>query len=213
MAGRSAAYPIFLDLRNRRCVVVGGGSVAGRKVLGLLAAGARVTVIAPAVSEPLEGLAAEGRVHLVRRDFHRRDVEGAALAFAATDSSMVNDEVVQAGNECGIPVNRADRADQGDFTVPSTLRRGGFQVAVSTAGASPAYARMIRRHLEEILGPEHGCVVDYLDRLRTRVMSRFPESPARRKAVWDLLVNWETVDLVRRERWDELDRKVRACLS
>lgn len=213
MAGRSAEYPIFLDLRNRKCVVVGGGSVAGRKVQSLLAAGARVTVIAPAVSEPMEVLAAEGRVHLVRRDFQPGDVEGAALVFAATDSSPVNDEVVQAANESGIPVNCADRVGQGDFTVPATLRRGGFQVAVSTSGASPAYARMIRRRLEEILGPEHGCVVDYLARLRPRVMSRFPESPGRRKAVWDLLVNWETVDLVRRERWDELDRKVRACLS
>lgn len=213
MAGRSVEYPIFLDLRNRKCIVVGGGTVAERKVLGLLAAGARVFVIAPAVSESLEGLAADGRVHLVRRDFHRSDVEGAALAFAATDASPVNDEVASAADENGVPVNRADKTGHGDFTVPSTLRRGGFQVAVSTGGASPAYARMVRRHLEEILGPEHGSMVDYLGRLRPRLMSRFPESPARRRAVWDLLVNWETVDLVRRKRWDELDRKVRACLS
>ena len=213
MAGQCVEYPIFLDLRNRKCVVVGGGTVAERKVQGLLAAGARVSVISPAVSESLEGLAADHRVQLERRDFHRGDVKGAALVFAATDTSPVNDEVERAAAENGVPVNRADLKGPGDFSVPSTLRRGGFQVAVSSGGASPAYARMVRRNLENVLGLEHGSMVDYLARLRPRVMARFPDSPARRRAVWDLLVNWETVDLVRRERWDELDRKVRECLS
>ncbi len=213
MAGQCVEYPIFLNLTNRKCVVVGGGSVAERKVMGLVAAGARVSVIAPVVSESLESLAADERIQLERRHFHRCDVKGAVLVFAATETSPVNDEVERAAGENGVPVNRADVTGAGDFTVPSTLRRGGFQVAVSTGGASPAYARMVRRHLEDVLGREHGSVVDYLGRLRPRVMARFPDSPARRKAVWDLLVNWETVDLVRRERWDELDRKVRACLS
>ena len=213
MAGQCVEYPIFLNLRNRKCVVVGGGTVAGRKVPGLLAAGARVSVIAPVVSESLEGLAADRRIQVVRRDFRQSDVDGAVLAFAATDARPTNDEVVRAAEERGVPVNRADLAGQGDFAVPSTLRRGGFQVAVSTGGASPAYARMVRRRLEGVLGPEHGSMVDYLARLRPRITSRFPDSPARRKAVWDLLVSWETVDLVRRQRWDELDRKVRACLS
>ncbi len=213
MAGQRIEYPIFLDLRDKKCVVVGGGSVAERKVRGLVAAGARVSVIAPVVSDLLDGLAAAGRVRLERRGFRGSDVEGAALVFAATDRRSVNDGVVLAAGENAVPVNRSDGTGPGDFTVPSTLRRGGFQVAVSTAGASPAYARMVRRHLEDVLGREHGGVVDYLARLRPRVMKRFPESPARRKAIWDRLVNWETVDLVRRERWEELDRKVRACLS
>ncbi|MDE2999303.1 MAG: bifunctional precorrin-2 dehydrogenase/sirohydrochlorin ferrochelatase [Gemmatimonadota bacterium] len=213
MAGQRVDYPVFLDLRNRKCVVVGGGTVAERKAVGLLAAGARVSVIAPVISESLEGLAADPRIHLLRREFHRSDVDGAALAFAATDTSSVNDEVVRAAGKKGVPVNRADPTGPGDFAVPATLRRGKLQVAVSTGGASPAYARMVRRRLEDVLGPEHGGMVEYLARLRPRVMARFPESPDRRKAVWDLLVNWETVDLVRRERWDELDRKVRACLS
>jgi precorrin-2 dehydrogenase/sirohydrochlorin ferrochelatase len=213
MAGHRLEYPIFLDLQNKKCVVVGGGSVAERKVRGLLAAGARVSVIAPEVSDSLDGLAAAGRIHLKRCEFHGSDVAGAALVFAATDRVPVNDEVVLAAGQNGIPVNRSDGKGLGDFAVPSTLRRGGFQVAVSTAGASPAYARMVTRHLEDVLGREHGSVVDYLARLRPRVMALFPESPARRKAVWDRLVNWETVDLVRRERWDELDKRVRACLS
>ena len=213
MAAQSVEYPIFLDLRNKKCVVVGGGSVAERKVRGLIAAGARVWVIAPAVSESLDGLAAAGRIRLERRGFHGSDVKGAALVFAATDREAVNDEVAHASEETGVPVNRSDGTNPGDFTVPSTLRRGGFQVAVSTGGASPAYARMVRRHLEGVLGCEHGSVVDYFARLRPSVMARFPENPARRKAAWDRLVDWETVDLVRRQCWDELDRKVRTCLS
>ena len=213
MAGQRVEYPIFLDIRNRKCVVVGGGSVAERKVRGLLAAGARVSVIAPEVTDSLDGLAAAGRIRLERREFQVGDVAGAALVFATTDRRPVNQEVMLAARQNGIPVNRTDGKGPGDFAVPSALRRGGLQVAVSTAGASPAYARMVARHLEDVLGREHGSVVDYLARLRPRVMARFPESPARRKAVWDRLVNWETVDLVRRERWDELDKRVRACLS
>lgn len=213
MADQWAEYPVFLDLRNRKCVVAGGGAVAERKVRGLLAAGADVTVIARVASGSLETLAAAGRVRLERRAFDRSDARGAFLIFAATDRASVNEEVVLAAGENGIPVNRSDGMGPGDFSVPATLRRGGFQVAVSTAGASPAYARLVRRRLEDVLGREHGGVVDYLAGLRPRVMARFPDSPARRKAVWDRLVNWETVELVRRGQWDELDRKVQACLS
>lgn len=213
MAGEWAEYPVFLDLRNRKCVVAGGGAVAERKVRGLLAAGADVTVIAPVASGSLEGLAAAGRVRLERRAFERSDTRDAFLVFAATDRASVNEEVALAAGENDTPVNRSDGIGTGDFSVPATLRRGGLQVAVSTAGGSPAYARLVKRHLEDVLGREHAGVVDYLAGLRPRVMARFPESPARRKAVWDRLVNWETVELIRRERWDELDRKVHACLS
>jgi len=155
-------YPIFLDLSGRRCVVVGGGEVAGRKARKLLQARARVVVISPEMGAELESVAVE--VH--RRPYREGDLEGAYLAFAATDSREVNAAVAREARERGIPVNVADRPSDGDFALPSTLRRGALQVAVSTGGASPTLARRIRDELEEVFGPEWAGVVEELHRNR-----------------------------------------------
>ena len=151
-------YPIFLDLSERRCVVVGGGEVANRKARKLLQARAEVVVISPEVMPELESVAAE--VH--RRTYEEGDLEGAYLAFAATDAREVNAAVAGEAKERGIPVNVADRPSDGDFALPSVLRRGRLQVAVSTGGASPALAREIRGELEEIFGPEWAGLVEEL---------------------------------------------------
>jgi precorrin-2 dehydrogenase / sirohydrochlorin ferrochelatase len=151
-------YPIFLDLSGRRCVVVGGGEVAGRKARKLLQARAEVVVIAPEVRPELESVAAE--VH--RRPYEQGDLEGAYLAFAATDAREVNAAVAEEAKGRGIPVNVADRPSVGDFALPSTLRRGRLQVAVSTGGASPTLAREIRGELEVLFGPEWAGVVEEL---------------------------------------------------
>ena len=148
-------YPIFLDLSGRRCVVVGGGEVANRKARKLLQARAEVVVISPEVRPELESVAAE--VH--RRPYEDGDLEGAYLAFAATDAREVNAAVAAEAKGRGIPVNVADSPSEGDFALPSVLRRGRLQVAVSTGGASPALARRIRGELEELFGPEWAGVV------------------------------------------------------
>ncbi len=155
-------YPIFLDLSGRRCVVVGGGEVANRKARKLLQARARVVVISPEIGAELESVAVE--VH--RRPYREGDLEGAYLAFAATNSREVNAAVAREGKERGVPVNVADKPSEGDFALPSTLRRGRLQVAVSTGGASPTLARRIRGELEEAFGPEWAGVVEELDRNR-----------------------------------------------
>ena len=155
-------YPIFLDLSGRRCVVVGGGEVANRKARKLLQARARVAVISPEIGAELESVAAE--VH--RRPYREGDLEGAYLAFAATDSREVNAAVAREANERGVPVNVADRPSEGDFALPSTLRRGRLQVAVSTGGASPTLARRIRDELEEVFGPEWAGIVEELHKNR-----------------------------------------------
>src|SRR3712207_3583592 len=119
-----------MDLSGRRCVVVGGGEVANRKARKLLQARARVVVISPEIGAELESAAVE--VH--RRPYREGDLEGAYLAFAATDSREVNAAVGREAQERGVPVNVVDRPSEGDFALPSTLRRGRLQVAVSTGG-------------------------------------------------------------------------------
>jgi precorrin-2 dehydrogenase / sirohydrochlorin ferrochelatase len=155
-------YAIFLDLSGRRCVVVGGGEVANRKARKLLQARARVVVISPEITPELESVAVE--VH--RRHYREGDLEGAYLAFAATDSREANAAVAREAKERGVPVNVADKPSDGDFALPSTLRRGRLQVAVSTGGASPTLARRIKNELEEAFGPEWAGVVEEFDKAR-----------------------------------------------
>lgn len=155
-------YPIFLDLSGRRCVVVGGGTVANRKARKLLQARAEVVVISPEVKPEIESMAIE----VLRRPYKDGDLEGAYLAFTATDSREVNSSVAREAHERGIFINVADEPSEGSFALPSTLRRGGLQVAVSTGGASPTLARGIREELENKFGPEWSGLVEELRRRR-----------------------------------------------
>ena len=143
-------------------MVVGGGEVANRKARKLLQAKAEVVVISPDVKPELASVAAEVR----RRPYGKGDLEGAFLAFAATDRREVNAAVAREACERGIPVNVADNPTEGDFALPSTLRRGQLQVAVSTGGASPTLAQRIRRELEDRFSFEWAGIVEELSRVR-----------------------------------------------
>ncbi len=143
-------------------MVVGGGEVANRKARKLLRARARVVVISPEIGAELESVGIE--IH--RRPYREGDLEGAYLAFAATNVRGVNAAVAREAKERGVPVNVADRPSEGDFALPSTLRRGRLQVAVSTGGASPTLARRIREELEDAFGPEWAGIVEELDAAR-----------------------------------------------
>ncbi|CAN5590870.1 hypothetical protein BH24ACT21_BH24ACT21_16540 [soil metagenome] len=155
-------YPIFLDLSGRRCVIVGGGAVANRKARKLLQARAEVVVISPQIQPEIESMAVEVR----RRPYEKGDLEGACLAFTATNSREVNSAVAREAQERGVFINVADRPSEGSFALPSTLRRGGLQVAVSTGGASPTLARSIREELEKQFGPEWAGLIEELRRHR-----------------------------------------------
>jgi len=136
-----ALFPLFVELEGRPCVVLGGGAVAERKVEGLLAAGAVVTVVSPALSPALATLASAGRIAHVARSYTHGDLRGAALAFAATDDGGVNAAVALEGRARGVWVNAADDPAHCDAILPAVVRRGAVTVAVSTGGASPALAR------------------------------------------------------------------------
>jgi precorrin-2 dehydrogenase / sirohydrochlorin ferrochelatase len=140
-------YPVFLDLQNRPVLVVGAGKIALRKTKGLLDAGARVTVVAPASLPDFDGLA----VRLIRRPFRATDLRGAVLVFAATDNRGVNHRIRLAAQAKGIFANIADSAGECDFIVPARVQRGDVQIAISTGGKSPRVSAALRRALDEIL--------------------------------------------------------------
>lgn len=144
-----APYPLYLCIEGKPVVIVGGGRVAERKARTLLGHGAAVTVIAPEITEGLHDLVATGRIDWIERRFKEGDVAGAMLVFAATGNRDVDGAVSAQARQRGILVNAADMPDFCTALVPSVLRRGRLQIAVSTQGASPGLARDIRRSLEK----------------------------------------------------------------
>jgi siroheme synthase-like protein len=162
-------FPAFLDLRGRRCLVVGGGAVGERKARDLLESGARVSVVSPALTPGLAELVSRGRVEHRPRRFRRWDARGCAVVVVATGEPRVDAAVASQARRQHALVNVVDDAAHCDFIVPSVLRRGPLQIAVSTSGRSPALAREIRRRLEPLFGPGFGQVVEEAGRSRARI--------------------------------------------
>jgi precorrin-2 dehydrogenase/sirohydrochlorin ferrochelatase len=182
-------YPIFLRVAGRPCVVVGGGEVAARKVESLLAADARVTVVAPALVPALAALAAREAIEHAARPYRQGDFAGAALAFAATDDEALHAALARDAEAAGVPLNVVDRPQWCSFIVPSVLRRGELAVAVSTGGGSPALARRVRQDIERQLGPEYERALDVLARLRRHLRAQALSSDERQRILTGLLAS------------------------
>src|SRR5215510_6713720 len=140
--------PIYLEMMGRRCLVIGGGSVAERKIANLLEVGAKVSVISPEVTESVARWAKDHAIEILARRYQPGDLANAEIVFVATDDREVNARVHKEARSLGVWVNAADDPAHCDFILPSLLRRGHLIVAVSTGGTSPALARTIREELE-----------------------------------------------------------------
>ena len=148
-------FPIFLEMRGRRVLVIGGGAVAERKIASLREAGAQITVISPDITETIARWSKEKSIKLSARRYQPGDVAGHEIVFVATDDEAVNATAYVEGRERGVWVNAADDPAHCDFILPSILRRGDLTVAVSSGGGSPALARTIREELEIHLSREY----------------------------------------------------------
>jgi precorrin-2 dehydrogenase/sirohydrochlorin ferrochelatase len=203
-------YPVFLDLRGKRCVVVGGGQVALRKVEGLAEAGAAVTVIAPQVAEMPAG------VMVLQRAYQPGDIDGAMLVIAATDDEQVNALVAREAAERGIWVNVVDDPPHCTVVLPSVVRRGALCIAISTGGASPTLARRLRERLEQEFGPEYGMLVELLRALRE---SWEPRAKAHnlpgsvRKRAWEQVLDLPLLDWLRAGEVAEAEQAANKVLN
>jgi siroheme synthase-like protein len=199
-------YPIFLNLKGRRCLVVGGGPVAERKAEGLLQAGAAVTVVSPRLTERLHRVAEEKKLSHVAREYRIGDLAGCQLVFAATDDPAVNRAIYDEARERGVWLNTADDPAHCDFILPSVLRRGELQVAVATGGSSPALARAIREELELYFTEDYAVlsevVAEVRRELRERGLSASPET-------WGRALNGGLRDLVHKRDIDGAKRYLR----
>lgn len=171
-----ALFPLFVDLKEKHCLVVGGGAVALRKARSLVESGARVAAVAPSFVSGWE----ETGVRLVHRPFAPGDLRGAALVVAATDDVALNRAVADACRDAHVPVNAANAPEACTFFFPALVRRGPLTVGVSTDGTSPAAAAYVRKTIDQALpGDWFGEVLDYLGSVRDDVKQRVPANHLR----------------------------------
>jgi siroheme synthase-like protein len=207
MSVPDTVYPVNLVLAGRRCVVVGGGAVAARKVEGLVAAGARVTIVAPVIGE---GVRAFDGVEMIERAYRAGDLEGTWLAIAATDDPAVNAAVRADGDAARVWVNAADEPDNCSVTLPAVVRRGPVTVAVSTAGRSPALASWIKGQVAAQLGPEVALLAEWLSEARDQLKA---EGRSTEDVDWRPALDWDMLELIRTGRSAQARERLQACLS
>ncbi len=164
-------YPVFLNLKNRLCIVIGGGKVAERKIKMLLEAGAKIKVISPELTKDLTKLADEKKIIWEKREYKKGDLEGAWLVITATNNKKVQIEVQQEAEEKRIFCNIVDVPELCSFIVPSVIKRGLLTIAISTSSASPAVSRRIRENLENLFGEEYVIYMNLMKNLREQILN------------------------------------------
>ncbi len=175
-----AKYPIFLELRGRRVVLIGGGAVALRKAETLLEAGARLVVVAEQINEMLVLKTKSKDAELIQSKYSKDYLSGAALVIAATNDHELNKQIYKHCQKLGILCNIVDEPELCDFFVPAVVRRGDLQIAVGTEGLCPAYAGHLRGKLEKIFTEEHGKFLAELEKLRNQIIEAVPDANTRK---------------------------------
>lgn len=203
--------PIFLDIRAQPCLVIGGGEVAARKCAMLLRAGARVTMLAPALGKAFDADLAAARITHRQENFHDESVAGYALVIAATNDAAVNQAVAAAARARHIPVNVVDQPALCSFIMPSIIERPPVIVAVSTGGASPVLARLLRARLETLIPAGYGRLAALAAAFRDQVKARF--KPSERRRVWERILQGPIAEMVLSGRDGEARKALQEALD
>ncbi len=205
-------FPVFLDIKNKPCLVVGAGSIAARKVELLLKAGAAVKVIAIEIGSSVRSLAAEFNFAYEQREFLDTDIEGMSLVISATDNSSLNRKVSEIAQAQQIPVNVVDNTDLCSFITPSMIDRSPVQIAISTGGSSPVIARHIRTKLESTIPSGYGRLADLFARYREPVQHAFPDVDER-KRFWESVLESPVAENVFSGRMDKANEALKVLIS
>ena len=185
---RMSKYPIFLELSGRRVVVVGAGAIAVRKIQSLLAAGARVVVVAKGTDKALTALCQAKNIELIKSKYSKDYLAGAVLAIAATNDHKLNNQIYKDCQQLEVLCNVVDQPELCDFFVPAVVKRGDLQIAIVTEGHCPAYSGHLRKKLEEIFTDKHGEFLTELEVFRKKLTKEVPDL-TRRKAILGRLVD------------------------
>jgi siroheme synthase-like protein len=195
-------YPIYLDLKGREVLVVGGGAIAEGKALQLVEAGARVTVVSPELTDALGAAVDRGEIIHLSGSFAEADLNGAFLVIGATDDRKVNERIAKAAKERGLLCNVVDQPDLCNFITPALVTRGELQISVSTGGGSPTLTQRVKREVAALIGEEYGVLLELAAEMRAEAKQRIPDFE-RRKDALRAFVESDALDLIRAGRRDE----------
>ena len=205
-------YPVYLNLKGRRVVVVGGGEVAERKVESLMPCQASVIVISPDVTAWLSALFDQKRIEWLARPYMKGDCARATLVFSATDDAEVNRAVYVEATALGIFVNTADQPELCSFIMPAVVRRGHIGIAISTSGTSPALAARLRRKISLVIGPEYGQFSQLMVRARREIRSRVA-SERERKELHYRIIDSDIIKLLRSNDREAAERRLNEMIQ
>ncbi len=205
-------FPVNLDITSRHCVVIGGGQVAARKVLGLLEYGADVTVISPELTEPLDKLRQQERVVWIARNYETGDLADAFLVIAATDDEKAQEQIHAEAAEHNILLNVADVPKWCNFILPATVRRGELTISISTSGNSPALARRLRQNMEIQFGPEYESLLKLLGCLRPLVLG-MGRPHSENKIIFEKILHPDLLAWLNEADWDRVKDHIHAVLG
>ncbi len=197
-------YPSFLNLIGKRAVVIGGGRVAERKILTLLKAGARVTVISPQLTKRIEKEKHKNDLKHISRHYRKGDLKNAFIIIAATDSQVINKQV---SKDALCLVNIVDTPSLCNFIVPSVVKRGPLTIAISTSGVSPALSKTIRKELEKLYGSEFSRYLKFLEKFRKEAKKEIPDK-TKRAAFLKSLASKEIIEMLRQRGIEETKKYV-----
>ena len=204
--------PIFMNIQGRDCLVIGGGSIAARKAAMLHSAGAQILIVAPEVTDDLHRLIDAGQYQYRAREFQATDLKGQALVIAATDNETVNQQVSELAQAQALPVNVVDNPKLCSFIMPSMIDRSPLQVAISTGGASPVLARMLRTHLESNIPNAYGKLAALVEGYREQVKAAF-NSVEQRRIFWEDILEGPVAELVFAGKEDEARQRLEQALE
>ena len=202
-------YPAFLNLKDKKAVVAGGGKVAERKVQSLINAGADVKVISPDITENLRKLKKKGSIKHIKRNYKRGDLKDAFIVVAGTSSAEINLKIAQ---EAQYLVNVIDAPSEGNYIVPSIVRRGPLAIAISTEGVSPAVSKAVRQEIERLYGKEFALYLEFVEQIRKEAREKIKNDRTRAKFLKSL-ASEELFTDVRNKGFRAAYKKIRSSLN
>lgn len=197
-------YPVYLDIQNRKCLVVGGGSVGTRKVMTLMDCGASVTVVSPDFTTQLFQLADTRAIKLKKRPYRSSDLDGMFLVIGATNNEELNRQISEDAQRLNKLCNIADRPEACNFILPSFINRGDLIIAVSTSGKSPALAKKLRKDLENEFGQEYAEFLRLMGVIRQRLLSKNRDSKAH-KYLFEQLISRGLIEMIKNQKEEEIN--------
>lgn len=205
-------YPINLNIKDKKCVVIGGGIIATRKIKSLLAAQAQVLVISPQVTSIIQTLIDNQKINYIARDYQAGDIKGCFLVICATNNKKVNKMIAEEAESLGLLFNVIDDSTDSNFTVPAVIRRNDLLLTVSTNGKSPAVAKQIKAELSLIYGEEYGYFLNLIAKYRQELKTKVKTSK-KRECFWRDNLNKDILTLLKEGKLDEAEAKIKDAIG